>query len=847
MRNVTKFILLWMVIFSGCSVFPDDEQPSQFWPFNQNKKNKLAITTVSDNRATYPSDEVPTFEKFEITFDIENLSAQNKQIPFDPNLPNGLDPSNPDHQGVSVDALFTPDNWQTVYQQPAFYYQHFDDQIKEDSDGQMREWFYPTNTFAWKVRFAPDVAGTWQYKLVAEDAGGYTETDPISFKVTASNQHGFIAVSKSDPRYFEFDSGEVFFPLGFNRGPNLEDPMLANAKAYQMYQENGINLLRVWISEVYGSAWLEWLGGRNIYDGYLPRTGLLPFYDPVHDQFTMSQRVDYEPEGDSGWFDACRFQFWDNPEAVKPNTDYRLRIKYWGQGISGPRDPAYLEYGLDGKIGGGWNNNCYESDSSIVITNYGQNTNDWAQLEGTWNSAGNNFLPRIYIGLENVIEGQAFIQSISLQEDFGNGQFGPEILMEPSMQYELYIPEQSAYALDKVIALAEQNDLFLKLVIHDKDDKIYTKFNDDGTFVYEQEDNQDGFYGDGRIVNKTRWLQQAWWRYLQARWGYSTAIHSWELTNEGDPWNTNHWALADELGKFMHCRAFGIDVGNNDGDICSFDYPNSHLVTTSFWHSLPGEPFWASKDYPNVDYVDVHAYVSTGWLDNPVYENDSASFHLDYSADVRHNINYFTEINGIATKPIIRGEVGIDFINQHDENPDLALDLNGVWLHNLIWSSLDPGAMTELYWYRDNIAAQPGPDGLAGLYEIYSYFQHFMQGIPLNNGNYHKVEVILSDPSLRATGQIDTTNNRAHLWIQNKNHTWRNVVDGDEDLSGLSGIVRINGFTSNTNLDLEWHEFTTEGTPSIVLDFATTGPNGELILTLPTNPDITDVGIKIGD
>jgi hypothetical protein len=623
--------------------------------------------------------------------------------------------------------------------------------------------------------------------------------------------------------------------------------VLTNAKAYQIFQENGINLLRLWISGVYGSAWLEWVGGRNIYDGYLPRTGILPFYDPVRDQFTMSQRLDYEPEGDSGWFDACRFQFWDNPEAVKPDTDYRLRIKYWGQGISGPRDQAYSEYGLVGKIGVDWNNNCYESDSSNVITNYGQNTNDWAQLEGTWNSAENNFLQRIYVGLENVKEGQAYIQSISLQEDFGNGQFGPEIIMEPSMQYELYIPEQSAYALDKIIALAEQNDLFFKMVIHDKDDKIYTKFNDDGTFIYDQEDNQDGFYGDGRNVNKTRWLQQAWWRYLQARWGYSTAIHSWELTNEGDPWNTNHWVLADELGKFMRCRVFGIDVADNDGAICAFDHPNSHLVTTSFWHSLPGEPFWASKDYPNVDYVDVHAYVSTGWLDNPLYENDSASFHLDYSADVRRNIDYFTELNGIPTKPVIRGEVGIDFLNQHDENPDLALDLNGVWLHNLIWSSLDPGAMTELYWYRDNIAAQPGPDGLAGLYEIYSYFQHFMQGIPLNNGNYHKVEVILSDPSLRATGQIDTTNNRAHLWIQNKNHTWRNVVDGDEDLSGLSGIVRINGFTSNTNLDLEWHEFTTEGTPSIVLDFATTGPNGELILTLPTNPDITDVGIKIGD
>lgn len=847
MRNVTKLILLCVVLFSSCGVFPRDEQGSQFWPFGQDKSPKLAITTISDNRSSYPGNEIPTYERFEITFDIENSTAQNKQIPFDPNPPKGLDLSDPAHQGISVDALFTHDNWQTIYQQPAFYYQYFDDQIKEGLDGQLREWFYPTNTFAWKVRFSPNTAGSWQFKLVAEDAGGYFETEPIVFIVTDSNQHGFIGISKSDPRYFEFDNGEVFFPLGFNRSPNLEDPVLANAEAYQMFNENGINLLRLWISGVYGSAWLEWLGGRNLYDGYLPRTGLLPFYDPIRDQITMSQRVDYEPEGDSGWFDACRFRFWNDPEAVKPDTDYRLRIKYWGQNISGPRDQTYPEYGLVGKIGGGWNNECHEPGSGIVVTNYGQNMNDWAYLVGTWNSAESNFLPRIYVGLENVTEGQAYIHSISLQEDFGNGEFGPEIIKEPSMQYELYFPEQSAHALDKVIALAEQNDIFLKLVIHDKDDKIYTKINDDGTFVYDQEDNQDGFYGDGRSVNKTRWLQQAWWRYLQARWGYSTAIHSWELTNEGDPWNTNHWVLADELGKFMHCRVFGIDVGNNDGDMCSFEHPNAHLVTTSFWHSLPGEPFWASRDYPNVDYVDVHAYVSTGWLGNPLYENDSALFHLDYSAEVRSNIDYYAELNGISTKPIMRGETGLDFINQHGENPDLTLDKNGVWLHNLIWSSLDPGAMTELYWYRDNIATQPGPDGLAGLHEIYGYFRHFMQGIPLNNGNYHEVEVILSDPFLRATGQKDTAKDRAHLWIQNKSHTWRNVVDGVRNVSGLSGTVRVDGFTPNTSLNLEWHEFTTEGIPSIVLDSATTGSNGELILNLPTNPDITDVGIKIGD
>ena len=91
-----------------------------------------------------------------------------------------------------------------------------------------------------------------------------------------------------------------------------------------------------------------------------------------------------------------------------------------------------------------------------------------------------------------------------------------------------------------------------------------------------------------------RWLQRAWWRYLQARWGYSPNIHSWELVNEGDPTNDRHYTLADEFGKYM--RQFA---------------PNQHLVTTSFWHSLPATAFWKNASYPNLDYVDLHAYVST--------------------------------------------------------------------------------------------------------------------------------------------------------------------------------------------------------------------------------------------
>jgi hypothetical protein len=763
------------------------------------------ITQITTNAADYPNGQVPKYEKFEVTFQIQNAVGGNFQFPYDPNPPHGIDLTYPKHQGISVDALFLPPGkteWNNAYQQPAFYYKHFDDRIKKDQGGADREWYYPTGQFSWRVRFSPNQIGTWQFKLKAQDASGYMETTPQTFAVVNSSSQGFIQVSSTDPRYFEFDDGSTFHGLGFHYEGHFDDPVLKGQGDFETYQQNNINLLRVWISGTYGVAWNHYLGGRNIYDGYLPRAALVPFYDPVANRTTMTMRIDYEPGGDTGWFDACRFEFWDDPEAVKQNTTYRIRIRYRGMDISGPRKPAFPNYGLVGKMGG-WHPDCYEPGTNTVVTNYGLNNSDWGTIEGVWNSGSNNFLPRLYLGLENATAGEVYVDSVSLQEVLGNGQYGPEIMIEPSMEYELCFSQEESYALDKLVELAEQYGIYLKLVLMDKNDNMYYKIQDNGDFVVDGEDNLDGFYGVGRTVNKTRWLQQAWWRYLQARWGYSPNIHSWELTNEGDPFNANHYAQVDEMGKFMHCRAFDVPVGSADGDRCAYDHPNDHLVTTSLWHSFPGEQFWGNPNYPNVDYADVHAYISTGWQNDPSHEDDAAKFHLDYSADVRSNIDWYTAQNNIPTRPVIRGETGIDFIGQQNEQPDLALDTQGVWLHNFLWSTLDAGALTELYWWTYNIRHNRGPDGQPGLYEIYDNFYDFVGAVPLNNGHYQAAAVTVSNPTLRVVGQKDLVDGRAQLWIQNKQHTWRNVVDG-VSIAPVSGSVTIPGFQGGQTYSVQW-------------------------------------------
>jgi hypothetical protein len=808
--------------------------------------SSLSIIDVSDNRGEYQGGSVPRFARLEITFQVQNTVAQNFQFPYDPAPPNGIDLSDPAYQGISVDALFTPDGWKTVYRQPAFYYQYFEDQVKEGF-GKKREWIYPIDHFAWKVRFSPSQEGNWQYQLVAQDASGRAESAVMSFSVAPSDRRGFVRVSAADPRYFEFDDGSPFAGLGFNRGANLEDPVLMNQADFEKYQDSDIQLLRVWISSIYGSSWNPYIGGRNLYDGYIPRTGLMPINGPGIDHRIIVMRLDYETEGDIGWFDACRLQGTDDLQAVKPNTNYKIRVGYRGFNITGPRESTYPDYGLVVKLGG-WHSDCYQPGTGTLVTNYGKNNSDWGTIEGKWNSGDNYYLPRLHLALENVNQGEVYVESISIREDLGNGIYGPEILDRPSMQYHLYMPQASSYAMDKLVELAEQHDLYLKLVVLEKGDELFSKIKNEGGFVDDYEpDNALAFYGVGRSANQVRWLQQAWWRYLQARWGYSPNIHSWELTNEGDPTNQNYFALADEFGKFMHCRVFGVVVGIGDGAKCAYDHPNTHLVTTSFWHSFPTDQFWANPDFPNLDYADVHAYVSTGWLRDQALEADSALYHLDYSAETRGSLDGSAKQNRVKTKPIIRGEAGIDMLDQQSENPDLAKDSQGVWLHNLLWAGLDPGALYELYWWGATIAGQPGPDGKQGLYEIYRYFADFIHDIPLNNGKYRDAAASVNNPSLRVVGQKDTLNNRAHLWVQNKRHTWRNVVDGVKDTSGVSGTVEIDGFTPEMTLKVEWNVFTTQGTPSISFSTVSVDNHGNITLNLPSDPKITDVGIKIGD
>ncbi|MCK4901559.1 MAG: hypothetical protein KAS38_22440, partial [Anaerolineales bacterium] len=327
------------------------------------------------------------------------------------------------------------------------------------------------------------------------------------------------------------------------------------------------------------------------------------------------------------------------------------------------------------------------------------------------------------------------------------------------------------------------------------------------------------FYGNWREMTKVRWLQQAWWRYLQARWGYSTSIHSWELLNEGDPWNDLHYTLTDEFGKYMH----------------QFQ-PNDHLISTSFWHSFPREAFWANPEYPHIDFADYHQYIP-----------ESDPFFYDTAlTNYTKSMDFGALTPGGAGKPTVWGEAGFTISGSEPATSIFDDDLEGIWLHNFVWANINPGGLLTSYWYENTHIYKMGSGGdlLFDHRDEYGAFYKFIKDIPLNNGHYQDSNTIVSNSDLRAWGQIDLVNQNAHLWIQNIHHTWRDVVDGME-IPTISGTVTLSGFEAGEAYLVEWWDTYPSNQSRPILRVEHLIPSGDGSLTLQVNNLVDDTAVKI--
>ncbi len=124
------------------------------------------------------SETVGLYEKFEIIVALENVSYAN---PFDP-------------EEVDLHAVFTAPSGK-IWNIFGFYDNY-------------------NNVQQWKVRFAPNETGTWQYHLTLESPSGDAESPVYTFYASASGFHGWIRVSPVNGHYFIHDDGTPFYGVG---------------------------------------------------------------------------------------------------------------------------------------------------------------------------------------------------------------------------------------------------------------------------------------------------------------------------------------------------------------------------------------------------------------------------------------------------------------------------------------------------------------------------------------------------------------------------------------------------------------------------------------------------------
>lgn len=703
----------------------------------------LRVSNITESASS-----VERWEVLEVTFTIENSAATHPQFPYDPAPPPGLEWVD----GITVDALFTMDNWQTVYRRPAFLNQRYQRALK---NGQ--EWLYPMGSPVWTVRFAPPKVGAWKYRLEAREAKGTAQSAERTFAVTTPtnpNNHGPVRVAPLDSRYFEFADGTPFLGTGHGIGFSDEGYSYDAVETFDTIGAGNQHFFRWWIAgHIWGSAWQPWASRTLSYEETVPATGLT--VERAYENGLASLKLDAT--------NPIMFQGWMSGHAgLIPGRTYRVLVRWRTEGVTGPASSG-RPYGVTVKLTG-WPEPGQTGSIPALIPHVNGDT-PWHVAQADFVAEG-DFIPNVALILENTTGGTAYVDEIGLYEVLPGGSLGPQLLRSPRFNSHLTFDPRRGAGMDAILAEAAQRGIYFKLVISEKQEYLLNHLGPDGL------PDKNGGHFNGEEGSPTRRLHEYYWRHLFARFGAFRSIHSWELVNEEAPGPGAHFRLAAALAT----------QAATDG--------NPHLATTSTWATL-AEEAWKDPDSTPISYVDFHAYVrGTGWIE-PKQElaNDSARFFHEYD---------LAALEAGFGKPVVWGEQGIDGTQGTDgQEPLLANDRDGVWLHKLTWARCGPGGVYPLYWYTDHIFDK-------SLHGIFGAWNRFMAGIPFANGRYENVAAIASHPDLRVFGQKDLQAGNAYVWIDNRRHTWRAVVDGGA-IPAVSGTVSIAMGRPDASYTVTWY------------------------------------------
>ncbi len=200
-------------------------------------RSSLSFLSIKENRV-----DPPVYGLFEI----ETVLSAEARNPYDPDE-------------IAVDAELVSPSGKTLAV-PGFWYVPYA-RVKVGAYDTVR----PAGAGSWRVRFAPTEAGTWRYRLSARAAGGSAVKSPErSFKAVAvaaaarGTARGYVRVSARDSRYFEYEKGGTFFPIGCNVAWYDNRGLAAYDTWFSRMGAEGANYARVWFASWgFGQEWSD--------------------------------------------------------------------------------------------------------------------------------------------------------------------------------------------------------------------------------------------------------------------------------------------------------------------------------------------------------------------------------------------------------------------------------------------------------------------------------------------------------------------------------------------------------------------------------------------------------------
>jgi hypothetical protein len=656
------------------------------------------------------------------------------------------DPFDPQVVDLSL-VIRTPSG--RVLRLPAFFLQRYECKTIPRS-GRAAAWMYPVGDPVWRARFAPAEIGRYRVFAELQDGGGDSRSEEVGFEAVASAGPGFVRVSPRDPRFFEFDNGRPYFAIGQNLafigdGQYVTLPKLESI--FQQLAENGANWLRIWACchdwalalEARKSAW-----GRS--------WSWEPPFAPLPGGESSGRKCVVLGAGRDRELAVSPA----HPVALRPGTRYVLS----GRILTEPRTRVQVTTGrhrLETPVSSG-------PDRA------------WREFALPFTTGEDEYwLGRTTLARDG--DGSAWADALSLREAEG----GPELLWEAEVnrdQRGFYNPVD-CFMLDQVVAAAEQRGIYLQLCLLTRD-----------LYMQDLKDDESGAYQ--QAIDDAKNLL----RYVVARYGYSTAVASWEYFNEQDPGLPTQ-RFYRELGMYLE----QVDVYH-------------HLRSTSTWHPSPRD--WR---HPQLDVADTHFYLRPAPDRKYADEVEAA---LGNAAELRK------EARG---KPALISEFGLANA-QWQPTREMNASREVLDFHNGLWASALSGASgTAMFWWWERLDQRDH-------YRHYRPLADFLEDVPWTTAGLQAARAQAADAGVRVHGLAGRDG--AWLWLFDPRASFENVVLHGVAPPLLPAVQLTVQELAARDYRVQWWD-TRRG--QVVAEQTVTAGDGPLVLSAP--PFARDLAVRI--